>query len=391
MIKVPKILLLLDSIREYERGLLRGIAKYSRIHGPWKFLRKPVYYMQSNSNRLIISQIKQWNPDGIICCEVPELDEILALNCPLVLSPYMKTRLKHYPVIIPDSERIGQMAAEYLISRGFKRFAYCGFDHLPWSRNRGRIFLQTVLKAGFQCDVYRQNKPGDILPWDKEQLTLSQWLGYLEKPVGLMACNDDRCQQVLETCILAQIRIPEEIALIGVNNDEMICELSDPPLSSIALDTETAGYHAAEILAQMISGHETDYESKTIYVSPTHVVERKSTDILMIDDPVVAQAIRFIQKNAKKLIQVREVTEAVSLPRSTLEKRFIKALKKSVFEEITRVRIDLIAQMLTETDMPILQIARTMGYFSAEHISRYFKKLKGMSPQKFRKKYRIKE
>jgi LacI family transcriptional regulator len=200
-----------------------------------------------------------------------------------------------------------------------------------------------------------------------------------------MACNDDRAQQVSEACKVAGVRVPDDVAIIGADNDRLVCEFSDPPLSSVELDFHSAGLQAAEVLDQLMSGKAV--ETFTIPVDPTCVVARTSTDTLAVDDLAVANALRYIRKNPRRTIRVDEVARSAALSRRVLEKRFRNYLGRSVMQEIRRVRTDHIARLLLETDWTIQQIGAEMGFSGIEHIARYFRREKGMSPLAFRRKY----
>jgi LacI family transcriptional regulator len=203
----------------------------------------------------------------------------------------------------------------------------------------------------------------------------------------LLACNDDRGQHVLEVCKRLGYKVPEDVAVIGVDNDPMICEIGDPPLSSIALNVESAGYKAAKLLDQMISDKK--IEGQEILVSPTHVVQRQSTDILAVNDPEVAAAIRFIRENAKEKIFVRDVVKTTRISRRALEQRFRETIHRSIYDEIRKVRVELIANLLIETDLPISHISSLFNFTDTEHISRYFKKEKGIGLREFRKLHQL--
>ena len=219
-----------------------------------------------------------------------------------------------------------------------------------------------------------------------EQGLIADWLKSLPKPVGLMVCNDDRGRQITETCNAVGLNVPDEISVVGVDNDNLVCELSSPPLSSIALSVERAGYEAAELLDKLMAGKKKK-TTRTITVSPTHIVTRQSTNILAIEDHEVVQAVRFIRKHPKEPIQVGDVVNVVTLSRRVLERRFRKALGRSVHDEIRRVRIEQVARMLMETNLSVSQIALDLGYPGVDHIARYFQREKGMSPLAYRKQY----
>lgn len=286
------------------------------------------------------------------------------------------------PYIVTDDAMAANMAAGYLVSRGFRKFAYCGYNDTFWSQARGKQFAQNLSALGFETHFYKQPKNRINHIWENEQSFLSEWLQNLPKPIGLMACNDDRGKEVVETCQISGIQVPEEIAVLGVDNDEFVCKLLEPQLSSVAFNLERAGYEAAELLDKMMKGEKV--LKKIITIKPTHIITRGSTDIMAIEDSDVADAINFIRQNAKRNIQVSDVAEAIALSRRRLERRFRNVLNRSVLQEIRRIRVNLITQMLVETNKSISQIAYDMGLPGVKHISRLFKKEKGVSPIRYR-------
>jgi LacI family transcriptional regulator len=280
---------------------------------------------------------------------------------------------------------MGKMAAEHLLNRGFRQFAYCGFEDMFGARSRGESFSKKIAEVGFETHFYKQPKSKAKRSWENEQIYMADWLKSLPKPVGLMTCTDDRSQYAIEACKIAGLHVPEQVAIIGVDNDELVCELSTPPLSSIALNTERAGYEAAELLDKLMAGKK--MTKQTIVVQATHVVARQSTDILAIEDQDVVKALRFIRQHSNEMIQVSDVVDATSVSRRALEQRFRRVLGRSVLAEIRRVRTDLVTQMLVETNLSISKIALTLGYTGVENIARYFQHEKGMSLQAYRKKH----
>jgi len=204
-----------------------------------------------------------------------------------------------------------------------------------------------------------------------------------------MACNDDRARHVLEACQLCKIHVPEQVAILGVDNDPLRCDMADPPLSSIALNCTTAGFKAARVLDQMIR---TGKKLETIIViEPTHVHTRQSTDTLAIDDLEIAFALRYIRQNAKRPITVDEVAEATAVSRRSLERRFQKILKQSIMQSIRKERVNQISKLLILTNEPISKIAMDFNMCSFTHFAGYFKKETGIAPRDFRKKYKIPE
>ena len=379
MPKIPKVILLIETSRAYGRGLLQGIAKYARLHGPW------VFYNEPGGLATVMPKMKHWNADGIIMRQSRRVSVALKSGAPFIISSHQQEPPKDTPFITTDDVKIGRMAAEYLLDRGFQYFAFCGFDDIYWSRNRCKNFSKRIAESGFETHIYKQPKSRTKRLWENEQVTMADWLKSLPKPVGVMTCNDDRSHHVSEACKTAGLGIPEQVAILGVDNDELACELSDSPLSSVALNVQKGGYEAAELLDKLMAGEKP--KKQTIIIEPTHIVTRRSTDILAIEDHEVAEAVSFICRHSKEPIQVNDVVNEIALSRRVLERRFRKVLNRSVLGEIRRVRIEQVARMLVETNLPISRIASALGYYSVENIGRYFRREKGMSPLAYRKQY----
>lgn len=375
--KLNKVILLIETSRAFGRELLYGIARYSKLHGPWVFYREP------RNLKSQIPRLTNWKANGIIMRNSIISKELLQLKIPTIMVLHNVERPKNIPAVVTNGFQIAKLAAEHLLNRGMRNFAFCGFDDFVWSNERKIHFIQIISETGFKTFVYGEGLSRKYKSWEKEQLQMADWLKTLPKPVGIMTCNDDRGNHVLEACKIAKLRVPEDVSVIGVDNDPFICDLSDPPLTSIALNTESAGYSAAELLDRLMNGE--PMRSQDIIVTATHVVRRQSTDILAIEDNDVVAAIRFIRQNAKNKIRVNDVVEQTCLSRRSLESRFRKILNRTIQEEIRKVRTDLISQMLIETNLSIAEITAMFNFTDFEHISRYFKQEKGISLRDFRR------
>jgi LacI family transcriptional regulator len=248
-----------------------------------------------------------------------------------------------------------------------------------------------VKDAGAQCHIYTDEET-DGLPRGNtaryESLGLKdggqvmRWILRLPKPVGLMACNDMRGQQVLDACRALEVTVPDEVAVIGADNDEVICTLSEPPLSSVVPDTERIGFEAAVLLAQMMAGG--PQPAAKVFVEPCGLITRRSTEVLAMEDRQMATAARFIREHACEAIDVSDVLRVVPLSRSTLDRRFRQIIGHSPKDEILRVRLNRAKQLLAETDFPQALIAEKVGFEHVEYLSRIFKKRVGKTPSEFR-------
>ena len=374
---MKRIILLLETSRAFGRQLIIGIARYSRLNGPWSFYKEPIDLKSS------VPHLTTWKPDGIIMRDSLITKELLKLRIPTILAIHNSSYPKNLPVIKTDSSSIAKLASEHLIEKGLKNFAFCGFNNYDWSKERRYYFNRFISEAGYKTHNYILPKRIKKNDWENEQQHVSNWIKTLPKPVGIFACNDDRGQHILEVCKLIDLKVPEDVAVVGVDNDPMICEIGDPPLTSIALNVESAGYEAAKLLDGLIEKKK--ISKRQILVSPSHIVQRQSSNILAVDNAEVALAIRYIRNNAKNKILVKDVVKTTGISRRALERRFRKTIHRSIYDEIRLVRIEWISKLLIESDLSISQITSLFNFTDVEHISRYFKKEKGIGLREFRK------
>lgn len=383
MEKQKKILLLIEPAREYERGILNGIAKYSHLHGPWIFSRNipPV----SGGTTLSVSQIKKLDLDGIIVREPQITKAITSMSLPVIVSPYRKP-FTNIPNILTNDNAIGKMAAEHFLERGFRNFAFFGLNtKFFWSKNRCESFTKHLQIAGHKTHIFKQTSKRTKISLTARQKLIADWLTSLPTPIGIMVANDDYSQQLFEVIETLNLSVPADFAILGVGNDRIVCGFNWPPLSSIVLDTETGGYRAAQLLDRMIKNPNT--KKRNIVIEPLHIAVRNSTDVLAIEDTDLAEAFAFIRRNADKTIQVDDVVRATTLSRRLLYKKFQEALGRSIYQEIRRLRMNRAAEILLETNLSIEHIARSLGYGDAKNLSRCFRKEKGLTPLAYRKEH----
>ncbi len=381
----PQVALLVESSRAYGRGLLTGIAHYARLHGRWS-----VYHYERSLNDPAPDWLAKWKGHGIIGrLENPQLIRtIQKLNCPVVDLRGLHD-LPGIPLVETNDKTVVRMALDHLMERGFTRFAYCGFAGANYSDRRLSFLKQFTSDDRYSLEIYESDDLAhlsDTVATESRGLhyegAIARWLAKLPKPIGVIACNDVRGQQVLNAAREHNISVPEDLAVIGVDNDEVLCELSDPPLSSVEPNTFRIGYEAATLLDRMMAGYRP--EARTLFIEPSGVITRQSTDVLAMADREVAAAVRFIRQHATDDIAVEDVLNQVKLSRSTLERRFCKIIGHSPKAEILRIRLDRAKRLLAETDYSLLIIAQMTGFKHAEYLSVVFKQKFEQTPGQFR-------
>jgi LacI family transcriptional regulator len=295
-----------------------------------------------------------------------------------------------FPIIRSDETVVGRMAAEHLLARGFQRFAYCGLNGFDWSDRRRVAFEERLAAAGCQCEVFdtpkRRNSKKDHDQHGKRfEQDLMRWLESLPDQTGLMACNDSRGRQVLNCCRELGIAVPDSLAVIGVDKDEVLCELSSLPLSSVIINAQQIGYDAAALLDRLMAGESAP--DTPALVKPIGVAERHSTDVLAIADRQIASALKYIREHAcDDGMDVESLLRAVPLSRSVMERRFSQILGSSPKGEILRVRLGRVCQLLAESDLTLAAVAQLAGFDHPEYMSRLFRKKMGITPGEFRKR-----
>jgi LacI family transcriptional regulator len=287
------------------------------------------------------------------------------------------------PWVETNDDAIARLAAEHFLERGFRYFAYYSDERFNWSKWRRDSFVKYLSAAGHRCAVF--TRPASSAPnWKQENQALAKWISKLPKPAGILASYDNRALQLLETCRQLEIAVPDEIAVLGVNNDELLCDLGDPPLSSVIPNARRAGYEAAVLLDKMMRGQTVAPEAHLF--EPLGIATRQSTDVLAVTDSHISSAVRYIRERACKGIQIEDVLRQVPLSRRVFEKRFHKAIGRTPHEQIQSVKINRVKALLTETDLPLARIAERAGFAHVEYMSVAFKKTVGMPPRDYREK-----
>ena len=378
-----RIGLIFDYSQGYCRGVLRGVRAYGEARPHWFFTNVP-------PDARAVEGLRALGPAGVIAQVFSEdlADALLALGGPLVNVSAVLADLP-VPRVGIDNPAVGRLAAEHLLGRGLRHFGFLGHAGHAYSKERENGFRQRVEAAGFSLACHQGRAP---LPWDsRDQLlpldrAVGQWLILLPKPVGVLAPNDMWAYQLLEVCRQEGLRVPDDLAVVGVDNDDLLCGLARPPLTSVATPTERVGYEAAALLDRLMAGPGPADGPPPL--APLGVVARQSTDVLMVDDPAVAAAVRFIRERACTPIGVGDLLRAVQLPRRTLERRFRAALGRGPGEEIRHTRVERACYLLAASGSPMAEVARAAGFTDAKHFCVAFRHQTGQSPGSYRRKFR---
>ena len=381
---MKKILLLTDFSSGYSRSLLRGIVRYSNEHGPWVFYRMPQYYRELYGDDGVVRWAKDWKADAIIAqLENIDIDKLNELGIPIIIQNY-KERANKICNITGDYFGTGEMAADYFLRRGFSNFAYYGFSDMVWSRERADGFRSKLAEHGYTVAM-QNNDSRKTEQWSFDLEILRDWLQSLPKPVALFACDDYFASQITETCKIFNIPVPDDIAVLGVDNDDLLCSISHPPLSSIALDVEKGGYQAASALHQLMNKEIA--EAFDIVIPPIRIESRRSTEKYVVDDKHILKVLEYIKDNYAQNISIDDIIRTVPLSRRIVEKRFLEKMGIPVYQYLLQYRIELFSDLLIKTDKPLADLAVHCGFNDYKNVARIFRKYKKITPSQYRNQY----
>jgi LacI family transcriptional regulator len=371
------VALIVETSNAYARGLLTGIRKFAVERPRWS-----LYLAEHSRNETDFSWLRGWNGHGVLArIENEETARFIReLSLPTVdLSA--KRLAPELPCVETDDDAIARRAVEHFTERGLRHMAFCGDERFGWSVARAAAFAEQVRRRDTTTYDLFELKPSGMRSRDRARL--ASWLRGLPRPVGVLACYDIAGQEVLEACRTARLQVPDEVAVLGVDNDELFCNLTSPPLSSIQLDSIRTGYLAAQILDAMMAGQIVEPGKRPI--EPLRIVTRQSSDVFSVDDPLVAAALRFVRDRSDSGPTVAAVLRHVGLSRRALDARFVKLIGRTIHGEIVRARMARVAELLTSTDWTLPQIADRLGFSHSEYMSVMFKKHTGVYPGAYRR------
>lgn len=364
-----------DFTTSYGRQTLWGIGRYCRQINPWTVNPLPLAAWDriahtKDFNGLIVQANEPAIAQAIVNWGVPSVN--IADNFP-----------NHpLPTVCSDHQQIGRLACEHFLNRGFKSLAYFGERAQWYAQQRGEGFLTLARRQKVQLSEFWGSFDG--LP---EQREARMRLRSLPRPVGVLACNDRWGWRLSLECQAAGLRIPEDVAIVGVDNDVIMCQLCQPPLSSVATPSVRIGYEAAALLDRLMKGQSPP--TQPIVLQPNGVITRQSSDILAVDDDLIVEALAFIREHAAEPINVASVVQSLAVSRRRLEQRFRLVLGRTVAEEIRHVRIERARKLLSTTDVSLSAIALECGFSDAPRLTKVFRRETGTTPSEFRQRAQL--
>lgn len=381
-----RVAILIDFWSDYCNRVVRGIVRYVREHKPWLLL------VQSRDAREQSHVPEHWRPQGVIARVTHKAlaGRLQQLGVPVVNVSRSTVPGYDFAQVTLDEKTVGRLAAEHLRQHGLRQFAYCGLPNQPnYKDSCGPSFRDRLAEDGWPCHIFQSPERGKPARAGFTIANLQRWLRELPKPIGILCFDAEHAYALSEACWASDIQVPDEVAIIAGEDDELLCEIAHPPLSCIDTGPERIGYEAAAQLDRLMAGRKAPKTPRL--VPPLGVIPRHSTDTLSIDDSEIAHAVRFIRQNAFTPIGVVDVLRAVPLSRRALEQRFRDILGRSPAAEIRRLRIERAKDLLARTDWAIPRVAVAAGFSHAEVMNQVFRRELDLTPTLYRRRARAGE
>ena len=375
---MPHVVILLESTYPTHTQILRGILRFTQLHAPWT-----LDVRTGRAGEPTSFGAEKWKVDGIIANRLPpELSALIRRHrTPTIVMNDIGREVRPIARILCDNAAIARLAAETLAGKGFENFAFVGErSGIHWSVARERVFADEIARRGFPCRVYPTDEGGGA----EDGRRLQDWLRALPRPTALFAAYDIRARQVLDACHAAGLAVPDDIAILGVDDDEVICETAAPALSSIPLSMADAGFRAAELLDRVMSTGRRPRGAADIIFTGTRVVARRSTARDAVADALVRRCRALMEANVGRPFNVADLVASLGVSRRTLETRFRAATGRSLNDEITELRIRRAKTMLAKSALPQSAIAAACGFCDASHLNVIFRRHCGAPPSAFR-------
>jgi LacI family transcriptional regulator len=362
---------------------VRGVMDYAERHGGWTLTTSPPSLIGAGEETLTLDCLRGWPGHGAIVAVLNQADirSVHRLRIPVV-NLAATLRESGVPSVLPDHYGMGRLAAEHLLERGLRRLAYYGVEGFWFSELRGRGFIERAEQAGATCDVLEVPRDSGPSNWQKRTRLLAGWLKRLRPPVGLLAVQDYRARAVIEECDRLGLRIPHDVAVIGMEDDPTLCEFCRPTLSSVSRNSWRLGMETAAMLDRLMDGQPTPAE---VVIPSDGVVARQSTDTIAVDDPELAAAVHFIHDHLTEPFGIDRVVQATSICRRQLEVRFRRVLGCSPLDYLCRKRVERAKKLLgVPGRIKLHNVATACGFSSPDRMRLIFKRLTGLTPLEYR-------
>lgn len=380
-----RLLFITDFTEQFAYRLLKGILHYADEHGQWVVCRMPPEHKRQVGMEGVLTFALRWKADVVIGLFDPDDDiSLFRRHGIITIAQDYISRFRDIPNITSDYFKTGELAASRFLSRGFQNFAFFGYHGVCWSDERCEGFRRTVVAAGFGTQFYRYDRQQINSLWNYDREAIGRWVRSLPKPVAIMACDDNQASILLQACLVNGLKVPSDAAIMGVDNDEILCNMSAPTLSSIDIDIERGGFEAAAMAERMFQ--DPSYQGEDIILQPLKIIPRMSTNVYATRDTAILTALQFIASHVDQKINVRDVLAEVPLSRRLLEQRFLKETGTTLYQYITAMRMDRFAQLLLESNDSIANIAARLDEADTKSISRRFQAVKGCTPTEFRRR-----
>lgn len=382
-----RLIFLSDFTEAYAHHLLQGILTYAKQKDQeaWVVCRMPPSYKETYGIKGVVEWAKKWDANAIIGRFNHDDDiDLFRRNGIIAIAQDFKRRFNSIPNITSNYHDTGRLAARFFIEKGYKHFAFYGYKDTVWSDERCEGFYEGIKEAGYSKNFYTYTNQQLETLWYYDTTPLLNWLNQLPQQTAVFCCDDNQGNKITEICKSNKIQIPEHLAVLGVDNDTTLCELSDPPLSSIHLDIEAGGYETAELIMNLMK--QKDFQPQDVIIKAISIINRASTNSFATNDIYINEALEFIHSNLDKALNVTDLVKKLPLSRRLLEMRFKKVTGRSVYNYIIYNRIEEFARKIHETDKPINEIATEMEFYNYSNLVQQFKQIKGCTPTEFRKK-----
>jgi LacI family transcriptional regulator len=379
--KRPTVGIVVDAATGFGRQIMRGVMRYANTRRRWRLLE---------DFRCTTTDPASWpRCDGaILSIAQPATIEAFRKRCRHVVSCSGGADPAQIPVVCVDDVEVGRIAARHLLDCRLEHFAFYGSPSFRVSDNRLQGFTEVLARRGRTCTVCPvpyTHVSGPQWMFQPHWPALIAWLKSLPKPTGILAMDDTAARELVATCLETGIAVPDQIAIIGVNNDDLLCESAWPPISSIEADFARAGYAAARILDRLLGGEKLARNQRLVRLPPIGVVRRTSTDMLAVDDPHLAAAVRFIRERACDPCSVPDILAHVPVGRRWLEQQFVQQLGRTPHAEIVHARMEVARRLMVQTDIPVPEVAHRCGFSTVQSFNRVFRNTTEESPAAYRR------